>query len=403
MNIAIILQNIKDPVNYSKAFLQQLKTLYPELSITVFSDKDTAIFQDVANSETINYLQAFKDSISTPPITPNTQINIGKQIDVSKKLGRKTTAQTLIHEHLQLLDFYHSHFSDRKFDLLLVWNGITHSFQTAGVEIARKLDVPVIFLERGLIPGSIFYDAEGVNAESSIGKNPTWQQQSQLINYPDLFAAIKTLVIETGGGLVSDAVQTSAIPLKDYVFFPLQRDTDSNMLFNSPYVKNMFSILSALNGWITQYQADLPVLVRPHPEDPQKHYTKQLAFDNLTIQSDGGLLETIEKAAVIMTVNSTVGFTSLILDKPVIALGKSIYNNRALCIEPPNMDTLKTILLNQKIPPVTGSVIKQRHDFVSKVIANSHISFNHPTLLETQTRAFRRQIERLLNAKQGAC
>ena len=245
--------------------------------------------------------------------------------------------------------------------------------------------------------GSVFYDFEGVNAESSIGKNPLWQQQEHLLTNALLFPKIKELVINTGGGLVADSTQTSRIILEDYLFFPLQRDTDSNMLFNSPYIKNMFSILSTLNGWISQYQKEIPILIRPHPEDPKNHYTKHLVFDNLTIQSDGGLLETIEKSAQVMTVNSTVGFTSLILGKPVIALGKSVYNGRSLCAEPANIDELQTLLFNRHALSVNKEMSINRQDFVAKVIANSHISFQHPDLLDIQTQALQQQLETVLN------
>jgi hypothetical protein len=400
MKIALITQNIKDPTNYAGAWLRQLQTIYAsKLDITVFSNGITPL-QNLLPESIVNYQDAFTSSfLESPFICQATQNNIRKQINVSKKLGRKTSAQVLIIEHLQLLRFYHHHFTSSKFDLLLVWNGITHSFQTAGVEIARNLNIPVVFLERGLIPGSIFYDFEGVNAESSIGKNPLWQQQGHLLTHPQLFSKIKELIIETGGGLVADSGQTSRITLEDYVFFPLQRDTDSNMLFNSPYVKNMFSILSSLNGWISQYQKKIPILIRPHPEDPRNHYTKHLVFDNLTIQSDGGLLETIEKSAQVMTVNSTVGFTSLILDKPVIALGKSVYNGRSLCAEPTNMDELRTILFNRHILSVNKEMSIKRQDFVSKVIANSHISFQHPDLLDIQTQALKQQLETVLNCR----
>lgn len=398
MKIALITQNIKDPISYAGAWLHQLQTICPlNLNITVFSNGFTPL-QNLYSESLINYQDAFIPSFAEPSFTGSaTQNNIRKQINVSKKLGHKTSAQTLITEHLQLLSFYHYHFTNSEFDLLLVWNGITHSFQTAGVETARSLNIPVVFLERGLIPGSVFYDFEGVNAESSIGKNPLWQQQEHLLTNALLFPKIKELVINTGGGLVADSTQTSRIILEDYLFFPLQRDTDSNMLFNSPYIKNMFSILSTLNGWISQYQKEIPILIRPHPEDPKNHYTKHLVFDNLTIQSDGGLLETIEKSAQVMTVNSTVGFTSLILGKPVIALGKSVYNGRSLCAEPANIDELQTLLFNRHALSVNKEMSINRQDFVAKVIANSHISFQHPDLLDIQTQALQQQLETVLN------
>lgn len=398
MRIALITQDIRDPISYSSVFLKHLQIFSQnKLELTVFSDKDKTFFKDLFCTKTLNFKKAFILSPCNHITNQMTQTNINKQIDVSKKLGRKATAQSLLIKHLQLLAFYQQQFGSLKFDLLLVWNGITHSFQTAGVEVARSMNIPVIFLERGLIPKSIFYDFEGINAESSIGKNPLWQEQPHLLTDSRLFSKIKEIVINTGGGLVAESSQTSMITLENYVFFPLQRDTDSNILFNSPYVKNMFSILSTLNSWIFQYQKNISILVRPHPEDPKYHYTKHLIFDNLIIQADGSLLETIEKSSRVMTVNSTIGFTSLIFDKPVIALGKSVYSGRALCAEPADIGELQTLLFDQQPLAITREMVSRRQDFVNKIVANNHISFEHADLLEIQTQAFQKQLECVLN------
>ncbi|HEZ6290395.1 TPA: hypothetical protein ACVT58_001797, partial [Neisseria meningitidis] len=101
---------------------------------------------------------------------------------------------------------------------------------------------------------------------------------------------------------------------------------------------------------------------------------------------------TIQKANAIMTVNSTVGFTSLILDKVVIALGKSIYNNRELCIEPKNMNELYATLNCPNDWILNSYMREKRKDFVSKVIANSHISFQHNIFLDIQLLALKNKI-----------
>lgn len=68
-----------------------------------------------------------------------------------KKLGRKHNIWTLVTDYIDISEFYRKNFIEIRPDVLIVWNGITHSFQTAAVEVAKSFDIPVIFLERGLI------------------------------------------------------------------------------------------------------------------------------------------------------------------------------------------------------------------------------------------------------------
>lgn len=392
MKIALITQNIKDPINFSSHFLNNLSLIIKEkFNIFLFTDTDKPLLTNY-NTKQYNFISPRIKRSNHINLSVTDVNNIKKQINVYKKLGGKHNIWTLVTDYIDISEFYRKNFIEIRPDVLIVWNGITHSFQTAAVEVAKSFDIPVIFLERGLIPGSIFYDFQGVNAESEIGQNQQWQQQESLLTDKDIFNNIRKIIIETGGGLVAEKVTRSTLLKQNYIFFPLQRDTDSNMLFNSPYVKNMYSILNGLNNWCHKNNNIPKILVRPHPEDPNTHYTKHMNFENLTIQSDGALLETIQKANAIMTVNSTVGFTSLILDKVVIALGKSIYNNRELCIEPKNMNELYATLNCPNDWILNSYMREKRKDFVSKVIANSHISFQHNIFLDIQLLALKNKI-----------
>src|SRR5690606_27930417 len=202
-------------------------------------------------------------------------------------------AEKIIKEHMKFLGFYDYCLSKIKPDLIIVWNGITHSFQTAIVEVAKEKKIPIIFLERGLIPKTVFYDFEGVNFESSVGKDTNWQEKDSLLTDSRVYDYVRDIVIKTGGGLVELEVNKNInLPDKPYIFFPLQRDTDSNLLFNSPYIKNMFYILTILNQWKDD-DLEYDSLVRSHPEDPENHYSKMLDFEKLIFQADGDLLETI--------------------------------------------------------------------------------------------------------------
>lgn len=400
MNVVVVVQKIKDPVNYSIEFLRALKSsLDIPITVTLISDHIIDFPDDIIVDLKLNYSN-FEAFIPNTEEFINTQLNIQKQIAVSKKLGRRKSSEEIILEHMKFLSFYDYCLSKIKPDLVVVWNGITHSFQTSMVEVAQEKKIPIIFLERGLIPGTVFYDFEGVNFESSIGKNINWQQSDHLLNDPSIYDYVKDIINKTGGGLVELEVNKNInIPIDPYVFFPLQRDTDSNLLFNSPYIKNMFYILSILNQWKST-NLDLEFLVRSHPEDPEKHYTKLLDFDELIFQSDGDLLETIKRAHTVMTVNSTIGFTALILDKNIISLGNSVYSGKKLCIEPKSIDEIQELLVLRKDDNISDdrlALTNNRKDFINKIIANNHISFRYNALKNIQFKSLKNQIVEKLN------
>ena len=165
MNVVVVVQKIKDPVNYSIEFLRALKSsLDIPITVTLISDHIIDFPDDIIVDLKLNYSN-FEAFIPNTEEFINTQLNIQKQIAVSKKLGRRKSSEEIILEHMKFLSFYDYCLSKIKPDLVVVWNGITHSFQTSMVEVAQEKKIPIIFLERGLIPGTVFYDFEGVNFE----------------------------------------------------------------------------------------------------------------------------------------------------------------------------------------------------------------------------------------------
>lgn len=90
----------------------------------------------------------------------------------------------------------------------------------------------------------------------------------------------------------------------------------------------------------------------------------------------------------------------LILGKNIISLGNSVYSGKGLCIEPRNIDQLKKIIfggLNSEILDDEILLRAKRKDFISKVIANNHISFKNNFLRDIQLSSLKNQIQVKLN------
>lgn len=391
MRITILTQNIPDPIRYSFEFVKQIRESISEnIDVLLVTDTDKKI-QYYDRQININEAQRY----ALPErITNNHEQSIRKQIAVNRKLGRKFTIKDVIDEHERLYRFYIDLIDKEKPELCIVWNGITHSFQTAFTEACKDLMKPVIYLERGLIPGSVFWDWEGINAVSSVGKDNTWIKKFNKISDPNYFNKIKNIIFETGGNIVKEENARGEFNKRNYILFPLQRDSDSNILFNSEYVKNMYQALIFLKELKTKKKIPKDVIFRPHPEDPKNHYTKKIDFSPLIRQSNTGLLETIINADLVLTVNSTVGFTSLILGKKVVALGKSTYSGKGLCLEPKSLTELQC-MLNTKEICISQNIVEQRQEFISKIIGYRHISFKSNELLDVQLNNLKKELTKI--------
>jgi capsular polysaccharide export protein len=391
MRITILTQNIPDPIRYSFEFVKKIRESISEnIDVLLVTDTDKKIqYYD----RQININEAKRYALPER-ITNNHEQSIRKQIAVNRKLGGKFTIKDVIDEHERLYRFYIDLIDKEKPELCIVWNGITHSFQTAFIEACKDLMKPVIYLERGLIPGSIFWDWEGINAVSSVGKDKTWIKKFNKISDPNYFNKIENIIFETGGNIVKEENARGEFNKRNYILFPLQRDSDSNILFNSEYIKNMYQALIFLKELKTKKKIPQDVIFRPHPEDPKNHYTKKIDFSPLICQSNTGLLETIINADLVLTINSTVGFTSLILGKKVVALGKSTYSGRGLCLEPKSLTELQC-MLNTKEICISQNIVEQRQEFISKIIGYRHISFKSHELLDVQLNNLKKELTKI--------
>lgn len=200
-------------------------------------------------------------------------------------------------------------------DLFICWNGQIHLDQTSFRDLVKDKKIPTFFLERGLIPKSVFYDNIGVNVTSGPYE---WIAENILSrDFSSYYPAILNYVRNVGIAIVQLS-QKNAKFKRPYVLFPLQRDSDSNLVINSTHFKNMYSILRELN----KSNLGIEVHYRHHPEDPKNHYTKHLKFSNpmLVDRSEFDLERHLDSSQVVMTVNSTIGFSALLKDKKIGAV-----------------------------------------------------------------------------------
>ena len=395
----IILQvhDIKDPVNYSINFLNKVQEAIGEIEVLILIPRRS---QNIINhiDAAFNYRILITDEYVKQDISLNnisvSDIDLKScqlQQKVFEKIGRTVPIQSIIKDYVAYSVMYKKIIENYGPDLCICWNGQVHIDQTVFRDTCRSLDLNILFLERGLIPNSVFYDNEGVNATSSVAK---WDiEKYRNVDHKEGYSLIQGYIKKEGVAVVKINQKKEKFRTP-YVLFPLQRDSDSNLVSNSKYFKNMYTILKKID------ETDLPISVhyRAHPEDPKNHYTKSLNFKNnrLEEKSNIDLEQHLMHSAAVMTINSTIGFSALLKDKTVITLGESLYANKGFTIDYKDYRSFKKILSNIDQYELTGEVKEMKDKFISKVITEKHIVFNSSRLSFIQTTNLKNYIDCIL-------
>lgn len=266
--------------------------------------------------------------------------------------------------------FYKSCFEELikgKPNRIYCWNGNSVMGEAAR-NYATEENIKTLFFEIANIPGKVFIDKKGTNAQSLLFEDPTILDNPQLSEL-EIESKLKTLTdlkdrhryapqsslskklsshhlinfifcslysykthstTSVTKKLKSLSLRTSKkqknepseILPNEYLFFPMQVSNDTQLMLNSD-----FTNIQAIEYILANYSA--PIVVKPHPADQdaldkvlelkEREKTERLYISNMDT------IELIRNSNTVVTINSTVGFEALLLNKETIFLGKSFY------------------------------------------------------------------------------
>ncbi|PIQ38281.1 MAG: hypothetical protein COW59_02610 [Lysobacterales bacterium CG17_big_fil_post_rev_8_21_14_2_50_64_11] len=255
-------------------------------------------------------------------------------------------------------------------DALLVWNGSNRRLSMA-IHAARRRGLAVIHTEHGYFPGTMQIDLDGVNAASSLarliragfarrppdpaldtrldamiaalrGDTPTRAASHQV---PQRFLErrdarwMHTLLYQLRplglGKPLLPSYTDPALPPDGFVFYPLQVVHDSQLLLHSPVWGNDHGrVIAALRDRLAAMRPPRSLVVKFHPHESRITQIRLDAlrrrFPDVTFIRQRPATDLIRRAAVVVTINSSVGFEALVLDKPLVVLGQAFYGVPAL-------------------------------------------------------------------------
>lgn len=132
---------------------------------------------------------------------------------------------------------------------------------------------------------------------------------------------------------VSELIQTGALPsqanwfggkkLRSYIFFPVQIPTDQSIEYFSDI--GVFDAVTAVIAWAKE--KDVALVLKLHPANRKSMIPFANLADGKTVfVSDANVNDLITHSRAVYTINSGVGFESLLHLKPVITFGRVEYD-----------------------------------------------------------------------------
>lgn len=253
---------------------------------------------------------------------------------------------------------------------MFIWNGSTID-QKAASFFAEKNNIKTLYFEIANLPGKIFVDRKGTNAQSEICNNikildkysfdekiyEKWKSiylknklESHIVPQGktvigdiqirfliDIFGSIFVTRIGFNKSFmiykIKQLINNIMYPLKfdsydyknkKYIFFPLQVSYDSQIILNSSI--NLLDAFKKVLDYAKRNNYDL--VVKPHPQEC--NYSALVEFfkykKEFILLNDNTFL-LMKYAEEIWTINSTVGLEALIMGKKINVLGKALYKN----------------------------------------------------------------------------
>ncbi|GGW85226.1 hypothetical protein GCM10007391_18910 [Alteromonas halophila] len=229
----------------------------------------------------------------------------------------------------------------RDCDVVGVWNG--QKMPSVGIaKAAWLLEKSVVYFENGLLPDTTTCDWQGVNCRNSLPKDPEFyrqfDRQDKQLPTDLLPRAAKTSKAR--------GINETELP-KRYIFVPFQVETDSQIICNSAWIKSMAQLHAYLcNALDALDDPDLHIVIKEHPSESIRHDHLHGRHPRVLFANQCATQQLIEKAQAVMTINSTVGIESLLLNKPVMVLGEACYGVPGVTLGITNEQELKDALSN---------------------------------------------------------
>ncbi len=272
----------------------------------------------------------------------------------------KNTAKLLKQKNREYFDCF-NFLKNNHFDYVLILNG-TFNVET---DVCKNLDIKCFFFEHGYFSKTIQMDTAGVNCKTSFSE----LKQNDFLNFSyksnefkplNDFILINTkysifkrflyrLLDKKYNGFLMNVLSKKNKQSKakkrfknltddnfdidkigKYIFFPLQVNSDTQIILNSPY-ESMYEAIEKILPILKN--TELKIVIKEHPLEVEPvNYDRFIDNKNVFLVKKYDLDKLIINSEFVVNINSSVGLQSIAKYKKVLLLGEAFYKNSPISI-----------------------------------------------------------------------
>lgn len=199
--------------------------------------------------------------------------------------------------------------------------------------LVRASGISYLVCERGALPGSVFFDPNGFNGESSSYEEKYWnfpleeRQLGELCEYVRCYKA-NNYFLEDQSDSIGPAALRKKLDIaigKKVLFVPLQRPSDTVIKYLAEPINGYDGFISLLREFLNSLPPHWVVVVKRHPLELESPELPGAIFCD-----DGNVNDLIELSDSIFLINSGVGLLGLMYEKRVFYCGTAFYGHPKL-------------------------------------------------------------------------
>lgn len=218
--------------------------------------------------------------------------------------------------------------------IAVVWNGLTGT-RLAFAAAARDAGRGCLFVERAPLPGRITVDPAGVNAASSLPRDPAFYRRWATAHptpagpgWRDLGAALIARSSRRSG--ITQGTPRGDLTERPFLFCPLQVQDDTQVTRFAGWCGGMDGFLAALSEAVAHLPAGWHLRLKEHPSSKRSLSAPLAAMmarhgDRILVDNATDTFAQVAAARAVVTLNSSVGLQAFFHDRPVIVLGEALF------------------------------------------------------------------------------
>lgn len=254
-------------------------------------------------------------------------------------------------------NYFYQYIQKNKIDMVCIWNG--NSVERAAVmEAAKAVRVKTIYFENGLLPNTTTADPEGVNYSGILAHKTSAFFKNIKLDSDKLECLFQEQLIPRAqkrkwyqNAKPAKPAPDEVVDLtKPYVFVPFQVHDDTQVIIHSPYLGDMQELTTWVAKAVRQHnetsREKLHIIIKEHPSDSGRtnYSSLKATYPEITFLQSYSTEALIEKAKVVITINSSVGIESLLKHKKVITLGNAAYSIDGIVTRASSIDEIALAL-----------------------------------------------------------